>query len=139
MDKKFWIAGAAAAVLSLAAGFIGHGMLLHNDYAQIPSLMRTEADAMAHLPFLLVSHLVKGFAFAWVYQRGVSGAPWVGQGVRYGVAMALLVAIPLYLVYYAVQPMPGALVVKQMVVDSIGLLIMSIVVAFICRPPAQSS
>lgn len=138
MDKKFWIAGAAAFILSFATGFVGHGLLLHNDYGQIPNLMRTEADAMGYFPFMLLSHLIKGFAFAWVYQRGVSGAPWLGQGVRYGIAMALLITIPLYLVYYAVQPMPGSLVVKQIVVDSISTLLMAVVVAFICKPSEAS-
>lgn len=139
MDKKFWIAGAAAFILSLATGFIGHGIVLHNDYGQLPNLFRPDAEAMGYFPFMLASHLIKGFAFAWVYQRGVSDAPRLGQGFRYGIAMALLITIPLYLVYYAVQPMPGSLVVKQIVVDSISTLLMAVVVAFICKPAASET
>lgn len=138
MDRKFWIAGVAAFVISFAAGFIFHGLILRNDYALVPNLMRTETDAMGYLPFMLLSHLIKGFAFAWVYRQGLSDGPWLTQGVRYGIAMALLITIPLYLVYYAVQPMPGMLVVKQIIFDSIGTLSMGIVVAFIYKQSGAS-
>ncbi len=137
MDKKFWIAGFAAFLVSFFYGFLAHGILLHADYAQIPNLMRTDADAMNYFPYMLLSHLIKGFAFAWIYRQGISaGVPWLTQGVRFGIAVALLLAVPLYLVYYAVQPMPGTLVVKQIILDSIGTVIMGIVVAFIIKAPA---
>jgi hypothetical protein len=46
--------------------------------------------------------------------------------------------VPTYLIYYAVQPLPGALVVKQIVFDAIGLLVFGIVVAWLYRPKARS-
>ncbi|CAN5424962.1 MAG: hypothetical protein M3449_11220 [Acidobacteriota bacterium] len=134
MDKKFWIAGAAGFLVSLIFSFVAHGILLQADYALLPNLMRTEADAMNYFPFMLLSHLIKGFAFAWIYRQGISAnVPWLTQGVRFGVAVALLVAVPLYLVYYSVQPMPGTLVVKQIILDSISTVLMGIVVAFIFK------
>lgn len=134
MDKKFWIAGAAAFLVSFLFSFVAHGILLQPDYAQLPNLFRTETDAMGHFPFMLLSHLIKGFAFAWVYRQGISaGMPWLTQGVRFGIAAALLITIPLYLVYYAVQPMPAATVVKQIVLDSIGTILMALAVAFIFK------
>jgi len=135
---KFLIAGFTAFVISLAAGMIFHGALLQNDYAQISNLMRTQQDAMAYLPFMLASHLIKGFAFAWVYKQGISGGTWTTQGIRFGIAMILLVTVPLYLVYYAVQPMPGMLVAKQIFFDSIGTLFMAFAVAFILKPANQN-
>jgi hypothetical protein len=134
MNTKFLLAGVAGFIVSLAGGFVAHGMLLRNDYAQIPNLMRTDADAMNYFPFMLLSHLLKGFAFAWIYRQGISpGTPWLTHGVRFGVAVALLMTVPLYLIYYAVQPMPGTLVVKQIVADSISTVLMGVVVAFICK------
>ena len=132
MDKKFWIAGVAGFLVSFLLSFVAHGILLQADYAALPNIMRTDADAMNYFPFMLVSHLIKGFAFAWIYRQGISsGVPWLTQGVRFGIAVAFLTAVPLYLVYYAVQPMPGILVVKQIVFDSVIAIIMGIVVAFI--------
>ena len=139
MNVKFVMAGVAAFLVSLILGFVAHGMLLHGDYAQLPNLMRTEADAQGHLPFMLVSHLIKGFAFAWIYSKGISAdAPWLSQGLKFGVATALLVTVPLYLIYYTVEPMPGMLVVKQIISDSIAMIIMGIVVALIMKPPATA-
>jgi len=140
MNTKFLIAGIAGFLVSLVGGFLVHAVLLHPDYAQLPNLMRTEADAQGHLPFLLFSHLIKGFAFAWIYSRGIAaGVSWVTQGIRFGIAAACLVTIPLYLVYYSVEPMPGMLVVKQIVFDSIGMIVMAIVVAFIYKSSAEAT
>ena len=136
---KLLIAGFAGFIVSMGAGMIFHGGVLHNEYAQIPNLMRSDADAMGYLPFMIASHLIKGFAFAWVYQQGVASGSWLSQGVRYGVAMALLITVPLYLVYYAVQPMPGMLVAKQIIFDTIGTMLMAIVVAFILKPSASNA
>jgi hypothetical protein len=139
MDKKFWIAGIAAFLVSFLFSFVAHGILLQPDYAQLPNLFRTEADSMGYFPFMLLSHLVKGFAFAWVYRQGISaGVPWLTQGVRFGIAASLLITIPLYLIYYAVQPMPGATVVKQMALDSVGTILMALAVAFISKEPSSA-
>jgi hypothetical protein len=41
--------------------------------------------------------------------------------------------IPLYLIYYVVQPLPSGLVVKQVAFDTIATLILGSVVAFLYR------
>jgi len=55
------------------------------------------------------------------------------QGLRFGVAVALLTVVPTYIIYYVVQPMPGGLVAKQIVFDGILLLILASITAFIYR------
>ncbi len=135
MNIRFLIAGIAGFLISLFAGFLFHGILLQADYAQLGPIMRTLDDQQAHLPFMLVSHLIKGFAFAWVYTKGVTpGAPALTQGFKFGFATCFLVTIPLYLVYYAVEPMPGMLVGKQIAFDSLTMILMGVVVALIIKP-----
>lgn len=133
---KLIIAGIVGFLISMVAGMVFHGGVLNSDYAALGSMMRPEADAMGYLPFMIASHLIKGFAFAWVYRVGVNDSPWLPQAIRYGIAMALLITVPLYLVYYAVQPLPGMLVVKQIVFDSISTMLMALAVGFILRPKA---
>jgi hypothetical protein len=41
-------------------------------------------------------------AFVWIYSRGVADAPWVPQGLRFGLAVALLTVVPTYTIYYVV-------------------------------------
>ena len=59
--------------------------------------------------------------------------PFLGQGIRFGIALAVLMTIPMYLIYYAVQPWPGAVVVKQIVYDTVRMLLMGLAVAWINR------
>ena len=134
MDKRFWIAGIAASVLFFILGFIVHGVLLTNDYMQIKSMFRPEAEAMANMPTMILAHVIMGFAFAWIYSRGVSNAPWAMQGLRFGIVMVLLVTVPWYLIYYSVQPWPAAITAKQIIFDGISLVITALVVAFIYKP-----
>ncbi len=72
-------------------------------------------------------------AFAWIYARGKEAKPWLAQGVRYGIAAALLGVIPGYLIYYAVQPLPGEMVVKQVIFSGILLIVLGIIVAWLYR------
>jgi hypothetical protein len=71
--------------------------------------------------------------FVWIYRQGREDKPFLAQGVRYGIAIAVLMTIPIYLIYYAVQPMPGMLVAKQIAFDTIGVILMGIVVAWLNR------
>jgi hypothetical protein len=74
---------------------------------------------------MVLAHTLFGFAFTWLYRQGkTAGASTLGQGVRFGLAVAVLMTIPTYLIYYAVQPTPGALAAKQIVFDSIAVVLM---------------
>ncbi len=61
----------------------------------------------------------------------------MAQGVRFGVAAALLTVVPTYLIYYAVQPMPGALVARQIVLELILLVLLGILAAWLYRTRAE--
>ncbi len=135
MNVRFVIAGIVGFLISMIGGIMFHGILLHADYVLLGPIMRTDADAAGYLPFMIVSHLIKSFAFAWIYTKGLTPrAPALMQGLKFGVATVFLVTIPLYLVYYAVEPMPGMLVVKQIVADTVVMILMGVVVSMIIKP-----
>jgi hypothetical protein len=140
MDKRFWISGLVAAVLAQALGFVVHGLLLGGDYGPLAgTLFRQPDDAHGYMPYMLLAHLIYGFAFAWIYLQGKKqGLPALGQGLRYGLAVAALVVVPMYLIYYAVQPMPGATVAKQIVFDTIATVLLGVVVAYLNRAPGEA-
>ncbi|HSU78500.1 MAG TPA: hypothetical protein VLI89_15580 [Burkholderiales bacterium] len=133
MNKRFLLAWLVLFVAWFIGSFIVHGLLLHADYAQLSNLFRKEAEAQNFFPLMILAHIIMSGAFVWIYARGVEAKPWLGQGIRYGVAIVLLTTVPLYLIYYVVQPMPGATVVKQIVFDGILLLILGAIVAFMYR------
>jgi hypothetical protein len=133
MDRRFFIAWVALFVAWMAGSFVVHGVLLHGDYTQLPNLFRTEADAQRHFPLMLLAHAIMAGAFVWIYARGAEPKPWLGQGLRYGLAVALLGVVPTYTIYYVVQPMPGDMVVKQIVFDGLLVLVLGALVAYLYR------
>jgi len=133
MNKKFLIAWLVMFVLYMAGGFVVHGALLKEDYMGLPNLFRSEEESMPYFHLMIIAHVLMAGAFTWIYARGVENKPWLGQGLRFGLAVALLTAVPYYLIYLAVQPMPSGLAVKQIVFDTILTLILGAVVAFLYR------
>ncbi len=138
MNKKFFIAWVVVFIVWFAGSYVVHGMLLHDDYAKLTYLFRPEAESQQYLALLLLAHVILSGALVWIYSRGVETAPWPAQGIRFGIAVALLTVVPTYVIYYAVQPMPGSVVVKQIVFDGILTLILGLVVAAIYRQPARA-
>jgi len=131
MNSKFVISAIVMAVASLVLGFVVHGWLLGPDYKSMTALFRPEADQMGFFPFMLVAHVLIGVGFTWIYRMGREAKPFLGQGVRFGLAIAVLTIIPTYLIYYAVQPMPGNVVAKQIILDTIAMVLMGIVCAWV--------
>jgi hypothetical protein len=133
MNKKLVVAWALVFVVWMLGDFVIHAVLLSNDYGQLPSLFRTESESMRYFPLEILAHVIMAGAFAWIYSQGVAAKPWLPQGLRFGVAVALLTVVPTYLTYYAVQPLPGLLVVKQVVFSAILVVLLGVVAAFLYR------
>jgi hypothetical protein len=138
MDKRFFIAWVVIFVVWFLGSYVVHGVLLHDDYAALPNLFRPEAEAQKHFPLMILAHVILSGAFVWIYARGTENKPWLGQGLRYGLAVALLAVVPMYMIYYVVQPMPGAHVVKQIVFDGILVLVLGAIVAYLYRAPGRA-
>jgi len=134
MNKTFVIAWIVLFVLWMAGSFVVHGLLLNADYMKLQNMFRSPADSQPYMPWMLFAHVLLAGAFAWIYARGREAEkPWLGQGLRYGIAVALLTVVPTYLIYYAVQPMPGLVVVRQIAFDATLILLLGAVVAFVYR------
>jgi len=133
MNKKFLIAWVVLFIAWFIGSFVVHGVLLSADYMQLTSLFRTDADAQKYLPLMVLAHVILAGAFVWIYARGVEAKPWLAQGVRFGIAVALLTIVPSYLIYFVVQPMPASVVIKQIVFDGILLVILGMIVAWLYR------
>jgi hypothetical protein len=138
MDQRFFIAWVVLFVAWMGGSFLVHGTLLHADYSQLPNLFRSEEAAQRYFPLMVLAHVLLSGAFVWIYARGAENKPWPGQGLRYGLAVALLIVVPTYVIYYVVQPLPGSLVVKQIVFYGILLLALGAIVAYLYRAPVRT-
>jgi uncharacterized membrane protein YagU involved in acid resistance len=95
--------------------------------------MRPPAEAQRLMHFIILAHALFGVAFAWVYVQGKEDKPWLAQGARYGIAIAFLTVIPTYLIYHVVTPVPFDLAIKQIVLDTVRVVLMGVVLAWLNR------
>jgi hypothetical protein len=96
--------------------------------------MRSDVEAQQKFVYQLVAHLVMAFGFVWLFREGHdAGRPWLGQGVRFGLAFALAATIPIFLIYHAVANFPLDLAIKQCIFDTIGVILAGAVVSFLHR------
>lgn len=130
MDKRFWISGIVLTIVWMILAYIVNWVLLKTQF-DMTNLFRSDAEQMRHVGWLVLADLLIGFSLTWIYRQGNTAAPALGQGLRFGIAVAALAVVPMCRTYYAVQPMPGALVVKQIVLDVISALIMGVLVAWL--------
>jgi hypothetical protein len=86
MNKQFWISGVVVSVVAFVFGFVVHGLLLGNDYKAMQHLYRTPEEAQNYFHFMLLAHVLFGFAFTWIYRQGggrrQSGS-WTGDPFWY--------------------------------------------------------
>ncbi|HSY07698.1 MAG TPA: hypothetical protein VK820_04080 [Steroidobacteraceae bacterium] len=139
MNKKFLISWAVLFVAWFIGSFVVHGLLLHSDYMQLTQLFRPEGDQQKYFPLMILAHVILSGAFVWIYARGVERKPWMEQGVRFGVAVAMLTIVPTYLIYFVVQPMPAAVVIKQIIFDGVLTVILGMIVAWLYREKSAAA
>jgi hypothetical protein len=132
MNAKALVSVAAIFALSLALGFAVRVALLAQGYDSSGSF-RFEQEASAYLPWIVLAHLFIAVGFVWLYLYARGDEPFLAQGVRFGAGVAVLMTIPTGLMYYAAQPMPGMIIVQQIVYDTIGVIVMGVVVAWLNR------
>ncbi|MGI9233720.1 MAG: hypothetical protein ACR2RD_08835 [Woeseiaceae bacterium] len=133
MNKNFLISWAVIFVVWMASSFAVHGGWLAGAYADLSNLYRPDEEQMGLFHFMLLAHVLMAGAFVWIYQRGQENKPWLQQGIRFGIAIAILAPIPTYMIYFTVLQLPGALAFNQIIGDSLTVIVLGALVAFLSR------
>lgn len=133
MDKKFAISWVILFVVWMAGSFLVHGAWLGDAYAAMSDVYRPPEEQEKLFPFMLLAHVMLAGGFVWIYRRGREDKPWLGQGIRFGILIALFAPIPTYLIYYSVQSMSSNLLIGQIVGDGLLTVLLGIVVAFLYK------
>jgi len=136
MDKKFLISTVAVFVVWMVGSFLVHGVWLGSHYETMPNMMRPMEETESMMHFMLIAHVLMAGVFVWIYQRGKEDKPWLQQGLRFGIAISLLAPIPTFMIYYTVQQTPAQLAVGQAVGDSLVVIVVALVAAFLGRETA---
>ena len=132
LDKRFWICGTAVSFTALLLSFLIHGVLLAPDYAQLAAAYRDARDGARQLPWVLLAHALLGFAMTWIFSQGFAREGHVlRQGLRFGLAMALVAAVPAALLAYAAQPLPGGFIARQILFGVASMLVLGVLLAWL--------
>ena len=111
MDTKKWfIATVAVFAVMFGLEYVIHGVLLSDIYQQTASVWRPETEMQQHMWLMWFGYAIFAAVFVWIYTKGYEThkSP-LGQGVRYGLLVGLLVATVQSFGWYAVLPIPAAL------------------------------
>jgi hypothetical protein len=137
--KKFLIASVVLYIVVVMLGFGIHEGILGNDYRQLMHLFRPQPGSEAYMGYMFLSYLPYVLGVVWIYSMGVQRKPWLGQGVRFGIALWAVTWFHTYLVYFSLQPWPGELVVKQIGLSLVSAVIQGVVVAAIYKSEATDA
>jgi len=134
MTKKRFVAACAAAfIVSQILEILIHGFILAPDYAPYYGKLLRPMDRGADWRGLLLplAHLSFIVAFVWVYARAATSPSWVESGIIFGIFAWAIAQVPLWLLWYAEQPWPDSLVLKQLALELVAAVIVGLVVAAI--------
>jgi hypothetical protein len=83
---------------------------------------------------MLVAQFIFVLGAVLIYQRGVERKSPVGQGIRYGILLAMVSIVPASLIEYVTTPMPHRLAAHWIIGEGILCVLLGILIAFICQP-----
>ena len=127
----------AAFVVSQILAIAIHGFILAGDYAPYEgTLLRDQVGWQALL--LPVVHLSFICGLVWVYARVPLGGSAAVRGLKIGVVGWMMGQAPLYLLWYAEQPWPGDLVVKQLGLELLSSLAIGVTIALVAGQPMST-
>ena len=130
--KKFILTVIAVFIVANVLGMVIHAVLLEPEYAKLPNLYRGKDSVL--LFWINLGYLAFAIGATWIYGKGLeANRPWMGQGLRFGLALWLVLAVPSFVIAYAVQPVPSSLMLKQVGYELVGKLLIGLVIAAIYR------
>ena len=132
--KKTAIATVAGFVLQMGTNYLLHGVILMSSYAATANLWRTD-EAMAQRRWILfVGTFIFVLGAVLIYQRGAERKSPVGQGIRFGILLALVSTVPASLFEYVTTPIPHRLAFHWIIAESIQCVLLGLLTALICQP-----
>ncbi len=137
--KKIIGAVVAGFVLLVAGRYLIHSVLLQNAYIQSKDVWRTPEAMMHRIWAAQLANFVFAVAAVLIYVRGIEQKPWLGQGIRFGVLLALLTAVPQSLIEYFVYPIHHEMAIHWILGEGGLAVLLGIVIAAICRTKPASA
>jgi hypothetical protein len=132
MNKRFWMAFVTCWVVSQVLGYLIHGLWLSDTYKSLADVWRPESEMQSMMWVMMLTAAVLVFAFCYIFTKGYEGKG-VMEGVRYGLWIALLCAIPQAFDGFVIYPIPLSLSVKWAAAGVVYFVVLGAIVASIYK------
>jgi hypothetical protein len=137
--KKTAIAVVAGFVLQMGCSYLLHSVILMNSYRATADLWRTD-EAMGHRMWvMIVAQFLFTLGAVLIYQRGVERKSPVGQGIRFGILLAMVSIIPDALINYVTIPVPHTIAFHWIIGEGVLCVLLGLLIAFICQPKESAA
>jgi hypothetical protein len=139
--KRFILTVVAVFFVAQVFAIVIHGFILGADYLPFYGTLLRPMDPASGgggqwmVAFLPVAHLAMAIAFVALFSRWVRPGPEVPQGLQFGVLAWLFGPVPMYLLWFAEQPWPLSLTIKQLVLELFTMLVLGTLAAMLYRKP----
>ena len=130
--KRFILAFIAAYIFLFVWGWLFNGVLLKDVYAETPNLWRSQSEMTGLFHWIIIGQALIVFSFVMIYASGFAGGGIIA-GIRLGLLLEIA-AIGMRLGFYAVQPIPGKLIVYGSIGGLIEMVIVGAMVGAIYKP-----
>ncbi len=140
--KRFIWTVVAVFFVSQVFAIVIHGFILGADYRPFygtllrPMTASSGGGGAWMVVFLPLSHLAMAIAFVALYARWVRPGPEIPQGLKFGVVAWLFGPAPMYLLWFAEQPWPFSLTIKQLVLELFTMVVLGTLASMLNRAPA---
>ena len=134
MDRQFILSVIVLFIVTMILGDVVHAVLLREEYERIPEVMRESEEVRSRFPMLVLGYLLISVGLTWIYRMGKSdNDEWMAQGVRFGLAIAIVATIPSFMIAYVVERIPESLAIKQIAYETVSTILVGMVTAFMNR------
>jgi len=132
--KRLGLASLAVfAVIFILEGFI-HGVLLADLYQQTSSIWRPQAEIQGLMWLMWLGYLILASIFVFIYTKGYeANKSGLGQGIRFGLVVGILLSVSRSLGWYPVLPIPALLAFYWFVAGMMESVAAGITVGLIYR------
>lgn len=140
LDPKLWLYASAGVfvVLSILI-FLGGRLVIDPLYPELASPGAPPSDAMLLRLWNYLGRAIFSLMFVYIYTRGYEGKPALGEGLRYGLWIGILIMVPGIFTGLVSTTFSLGFLFMRCLVGLVQMMLCGILVAYIYRPIGKQS
>ena len=132
--KRFIVASLAVYAVSLALGYLVHGVILRATYDSLKNVWRPDMPSKMWIEWL--DGFIVSFLFTYIFTKGYQGKG-IMEGLRFGLVIGLFVSIPMAYGTYMIIPIPYSLALEWFLYGTAQAILLGAVAAAVYKPLAS--